>query len=175
MTAGWQVWAFGAAAFAALTAIFAKVGVEGVPSDYATLIRTIFILALVAGIVAVTGEYKPLHEISGRTLVFLVAVRPRDGSVVALLFPCPETCGRQPCRSGRQAQRRACRCVRGAVSGGTAGSQGLAWRRPDLRGRAAGDGPKVRAVFRCHATRMSVSTSGSLSQRTRFRPAALAA
>jgi transporter family protein len=72
VTAGWQVWAFGAAAFAALTAIFAKVGVEGVPSDYATLIRTIFILALVAGIVAVTGEYKPLHEISGRTLVFLV-------------------------------------------------------------------------------------------------------
>ena len=72
MTAGWQVWAFGAAAFAALTAIFAKIGVEGVPSDYATLIRTIVILGLVAGIVAVTGEYKPLHEISGRTLLFLV-------------------------------------------------------------------------------------------------------
>lgn len=42
--ASWQFWAVLSAAFAALTAIFAKVGVENVNSDFATLIRTIVIL-----------------------------------------------------------------------------------------------------------------------------------
>lgn len=37
----WQFWAVGSAIFAALTAVFAKVGIEGVGSDFATFIRTI--------------------------------------------------------------------------------------------------------------------------------------
>lgn len=70
--AGWQFWALLSAAFAALTAIFAKVGVENVGSDYATLIRTVVILAVVSGIVAVSGQWQPPSSISGRTYFFLV-------------------------------------------------------------------------------------------------------
>ena len=46
--ASWQFWALLSAAFAALTAIFAKVGVENISSDFATLIRTALGVALIA-------------------------------------------------------------------------------------------------------------------------------
>lgn len=45
----WQFWALLSAAFAALTAIFAKVGIETINSDFATLIRTAIILVVLAG------------------------------------------------------------------------------------------------------------------------------
>jgi transporter family protein len=67
----WQVWALLAAAFAALTAIFGKVGVEAVNSDFATLIRTAVILAITAGIVAATGAWQPLASVSGKSWIFL--------------------------------------------------------------------------------------------------------
>ena len=44
MTSSWQLWALLSAVFAALTAIFAKVGVEGINSDLATLVRTVIVL-----------------------------------------------------------------------------------------------------------------------------------
>lgn len=72
MIQSWQFWALGSAAFAALTAIFAKVGVAGVNSDYATLIRTIVILGFAALIVAVTGQFQKPGELSGRTWLFLI-------------------------------------------------------------------------------------------------------
>lgn len=72
MTQSWQFWALGSAFFAALTAIFAKVGVAGVNSDYATLIRTLVILAFAAAIVAATGQFQRPGELSGRTWAFLV-------------------------------------------------------------------------------------------------------
>jgi transporter family protein len=68
----WQVWALLSALFAALTAIFAKVGVENINSDLATLIRTVVILLTLALIVAATGQFQPPASISGRTYVFLV-------------------------------------------------------------------------------------------------------
>jgi len=68
----WQFWAVLSAVFAALTAIFAKVGVENVNSDFATLIRTVVILLVLAGIVAVTGQAQALGSISGRTYAFLM-------------------------------------------------------------------------------------------------------
>jgi transporter family protein len=68
----WQFWALLSAVFAALTAIFAKVGVESVPADLATLIRTVVILALLAAILAATGEWRAPGEISGRTYLFLL-------------------------------------------------------------------------------------------------------
>ncbi|PTW62455.1 transporter family protein [Breoghania corrubedonensis] len=68
----WQIWAVLAACFAALTAIFAKVGVENVGSDFATLIRTVVIFLVLAGIIVVTGQYQSLGSISGRTYVFLI-------------------------------------------------------------------------------------------------------
>ena len=68
----WQAWAVLSAGFAALTAIFAKVGVQDVNSDYATLIRTVVILILAAAIVVATGQLKPLSQVPGRTYLFLV-------------------------------------------------------------------------------------------------------
>jgi transporter family protein len=68
----WQFWALASAAFAALTAIFAKVGVENVNADFATFIRTIVILATLALILLATGQYQAPGSISGKTYVFLV-------------------------------------------------------------------------------------------------------
>lgn len=67
----WQLWALLSAGFAALTAIFAKVGVEHVNSDLATFIRTLVIVAVLAVIVAATGQWQPPGSISGRTYLFL--------------------------------------------------------------------------------------------------------
>jgi transporter family protein len=68
----WQFWAVLSAAFAALTAIFAKVGVAGVNSDFATLVRTVVILLGAAGIVALTGAWQDPARVTGRTWLFLV-------------------------------------------------------------------------------------------------------
>jgi transporter family protein len=72
VTSQWQFWAALSACFAALTAIFAKVGVENVNSDYATLIRTVVILLVAAAIVWGTGQFQSPGTISPRTYVFLV-------------------------------------------------------------------------------------------------------
>ncbi len=71
MTQSWAFWALLSAAFAALTAIFAKVGVAGVPSDLATLIRTCIILAVLSVIVVITGQWQSPSSISGRSWLFL--------------------------------------------------------------------------------------------------------
>lgn len=68
---GWFGWALASAAFAALTAVFGKIGVSGVPSDYATFLRTIVILVFAGAIVLATGQWRPPGELPGRTLVFL--------------------------------------------------------------------------------------------------------
>lgn len=68
---GWQVWAALSAIFAALTAIFAKVGIENVNSDFATFIRTIVILVVVAALLFVTEAWQSPFSISARTYVFL--------------------------------------------------------------------------------------------------------
>jgi transporter family protein len=67
----WQFWAVLSAVFAALTAIFAKVGVETVNSDFATFIRTVVILAVLAAILFATGQFQPLSSISSKTYAFL--------------------------------------------------------------------------------------------------------
>lgn len=72
LTHSWQFWALLAAIFAALTAIFAKIGVADINSDYATLIRTVVILIMVSAIVIVQGELRPLASVPQKTLVFLL-------------------------------------------------------------------------------------------------------
>ena len=67
----WAFWALLSAAFAALTAIFAKIGVETINSDLATLIRTVVVAGVLAAIVAVTRQYQPLAAIPARTYAFL--------------------------------------------------------------------------------------------------------
>lgn len=68
----WQVWAVLSAVFAALTAIFAKVGIENINSDFATFIRTIVILMTLALILYATGQFQSPRDVSPRTYVFLV-------------------------------------------------------------------------------------------------------
>ncbi len=68
----WQIWAVLSAVFAALTAIFAKVGVENINSDLATLIRTMVVLMSLALIVYATDQFQNPAAISGRTYLFLV-------------------------------------------------------------------------------------------------------
>jgi transporter family protein len=67
----WLFWAALSAAFAALTAIFAKVGVAGVNSDLATFLRTIVIVVVLAAMLSLLGEWRPLNSISPRTYLFL--------------------------------------------------------------------------------------------------------
>lgn len=69
--ATWLPWALLSAGFAALTAILAKVGVEGVSSDFATLIRTVVILAVVSVLLWLTGGWQPLASVGPRTYLFL--------------------------------------------------------------------------------------------------------
>jgi len=68
----WWFWALLSAAFAALTAIFAKVGVENVNSDYATFIRTCVILLAAGAMLYLTGNWQPPASLSARTWIFLV-------------------------------------------------------------------------------------------------------
>jgi len=68
----WQFWALLSAGFAALTAIFAKVGVENVNSDYATFIRTLVVIAALAGVLSLTGQWQSPGEVSTRSYVFLL-------------------------------------------------------------------------------------------------------
>jgi transporter family protein len=67
----WQLWALMSALFAALTAIFAKVGVERIDPDVATFIRTVVILLLLAAVITVTRQYQALSQASARTYAFL--------------------------------------------------------------------------------------------------------
>ena len=68
----WQLWALLSAAFAALTAIFAKVGVGSVNADFATFVRTIVILAALGAILAATGQWQAPGSVSARSYLFLV-------------------------------------------------------------------------------------------------------
>ncbi|MDO8878771.1 MAG: EamA family transporter [Pseudolabrys sp.] len=72
LSASWQFWAVLSALFAALTAIFAKVGIENVNSDFATFIRTVIILVTLALILLATGQFQSPNTISGRTYFFLL-------------------------------------------------------------------------------------------------------
>ena len=60
------------AVFAALTAIFAKVGVENINSDLATFIRTIVVIVTLGFLLAVTGEFQAPGTISSRSYLFLL-------------------------------------------------------------------------------------------------------
>lgn len=67
----WFYWALLSASFAALTAIFAKVGIRGVDSDLATLVRTAIIIVVLAAFVAGTGKWTNQLTLSPKTWLFL--------------------------------------------------------------------------------------------------------
>jgi len=68
---GWFYWAMLSAVFAALTAIFAKIGVQGVDSDLATLIRTVIILVILGAFVWGMGKWSNPFTLPLKTWVFL--------------------------------------------------------------------------------------------------------
>lgn len=71
-TLGWVGWALLSAAFAALTAIFAKLGVGSIGSDFATLVRTVVILGVTATLVVSTGQWQSPGSVPARTYGVLV-------------------------------------------------------------------------------------------------------
>lgn len=68
----WWIYALLSALFAALTAVFAKIGVKGVDSDLATAIRTSLILVMVWSIALVKGNISTLSHFSRHTWLFLL-------------------------------------------------------------------------------------------------------
>ena len=68
----WQFWAVLSAVFAALTAIFAKIGIQNINSDFATFIRTIVIIAVLGGILTFLKEWQPASPIPAKTWAFLI-------------------------------------------------------------------------------------------------------
>lgn len=68
---GWFFWAVLSAVFAALTAIFAKVGVKAVDSDLATLVRTFIILLVLGGFVWFAGKWSNPFVLPGKAWLFL--------------------------------------------------------------------------------------------------------
>ncbi len=70
-SSNWLYWALLSAAFAALTAIFAKIGIRDVDSDFATLVRTAIILVVLAAFVAATGKWSSPLALPAKTWLFL--------------------------------------------------------------------------------------------------------
>ena len=71
-SASWFVWALLSAVFAALTAIFAKIGLNGIDSDLATLVRTGIIGVVLTAFVFATGKWTNQLTLPGKTLLFLL-------------------------------------------------------------------------------------------------------
>lgn len=71
LTQNWQFWALMAAVFAAATAIFAKIGVSDINSNFATLVRTVIVVVALGVLLSFTGEYQSLASISKKTWIFL--------------------------------------------------------------------------------------------------------
>jgi transporter family protein len=67
----WFYWAALSAVFAALTAIFAKIGIQGVDSDLATLIRTAIIMIVLSAFVWYAGKWSNPFTLSSKTWIFL--------------------------------------------------------------------------------------------------------
>ena len=67
----WFYWAILSAVFAAMTAIFAKIGLEGINSDFATLIRTFVILLVLSGFVFYTGKWSDPFALNPKSWLFL--------------------------------------------------------------------------------------------------------
>ncbi|WP_206239905.1 EamA family transporter [Novosphingobium terrae] len=68
----WLFWSLLSAIFAALTAIFAKIGIEGINSDLATFLRTIVIVLILGAMLVFGGKFHALDQITPRSWAFLI-------------------------------------------------------------------------------------------------------
>jgi len=71
MSVDWRLFALGSAFFAALTAVFAKLGVTEINSNLATLYRTLIILGLSALIVSARHEWQMPGAVSAKGVIYL--------------------------------------------------------------------------------------------------------
>lgn len=72
MLGTWVPWALLSAVFAALTAIFAKAGLDGIDSDYATLLRTVVIVLTLGALIYATGKWQSPWDLPSKSVAFLV-------------------------------------------------------------------------------------------------------
>ena len=109
----WFYWALLSAVFAAMTAIFAKIGLEGIDSDYATLIRTFVIILVLAGFVYSTGKWSDPFALNPKTWQpSASAWRDQDRDACS---PTSSTCivrARDARPRSRSRRSMACRCAR---------------------------------------------------------------
>jgi bacterial/archaeal transporter family protein len=84
MSADWRLFALGSAFFAALTAIFGKVGVAEINSDLATFLRTLVILLVAALLICARHEWQRPDTLSVKGVVFLVL----SGAATGLSWLC---------------------------------------------------------------------------------------
>jgi transporter family protein len=70
--ADWKVFAVSAAMFAGMTAVLAKIGLQGVPSNLATLIRTMVIIVFLAALVWARHEWRNPLLLNRHSLIFLI-------------------------------------------------------------------------------------------------------
>ena len=68
----WLFWALASAGFASLTAIFAKMGLQGIDSDFATFIRTLVIIAALAAFLSYAGKWQGVGDFSAKNWTFLI-------------------------------------------------------------------------------------------------------
>lgn len=68
----WALFALLSAVFAALTSIFAKIGIENVNSNLATAIRTVVVVVMAWLMFFLTGTQSGLHDISRKSWIFLI-------------------------------------------------------------------------------------------------------
>ncbi len=134
-SSSWQLWAVLSAVFAALTAILAKVGVEDINSDLATLIRTVIVLLALSLILFATGRITHPGPISAKSWLFLLLSGLGTGASWLCYFralklgPATLVAPIDKLSAGG--------AVRRDVPGRTAIAQRLARHRPDLGRRGA--------------------------------------
>ncbi len=80
MELNWKFFALSSAFFAALTAIFGKMGVAKINSDLATLIRTVIIVLILSLLVTVRAEWEPIDKLPLRSVLFLICSAAATGA-----------------------------------------------------------------------------------------------
>ena len=61
MVISWQLWALGAALFAAVTAVLSKLGLQGIDPNLATLLRTLVVAVVLTALLLFSGQLQALH------------------------------------------------------------------------------------------------------------------
>src|SRR5260370_15619132 len=84
----WLTWSLLSALFAAATAILAKIGVKGVDANVATAVRTCVVLVFTWLLVYLARQPSAFQPFSKKDLAISGSLRTRNGSFVAVLFPC---------------------------------------------------------------------------------------